>query len=136
MSAGTLAQGTNGFGFVNGTKLGFAAPASNSGGVNILFSTAPTAAFVGSTTQTSAGINNSQLNTAIIPYLVGESSATQGTVTGIPNTFVTYDTTTGLRPLATTEFTGANLIAVAQAATISGSRCRNTAANAPSASIR
>ena len=45
-------------------------------------------------------------NTVIVPYLVGETTTTasgKGTATGNANTFLTYNATTGLRPLNSTD---------------------------------
>ena len=117
LTAAQLVAGSNGFALVNGTNLGSFAVGANSGG-NITFATAPTNLFVGSTAQTTGGKNTLQLNTGILPFLVGEvnTSTGAGTQTGVANTFVTYDATFGLRPLALSEYdTSANLYAGAAA---------------------
>src|SRR5205814_1601091 len=55
------------------------------------------------------GIAPGVKNTVIVPFLVGEATIASGglgTASGTPNTFVTYNATTGLRPLnPTDEFT-------------------------------
>ena len=84
---------------VNGLDLG--KDGSSSASVARVFLTAAPA-LVGSTAALSTGINAAAQNTQIVPFLLGESTATTGglgTVTGVPNTFLTYDPSTGLRPL-------------------------------------
>jgi autotransporter-associated beta strand protein len=66
----------------------------------VLFASAPT--LVGTTAGAATGINASVQNTQIVPFLVGEATAATGglgTASGTPNTFLTYNATTGLRPL-------------------------------------
>jgi len=105
LSAASLGiTGTNSFAFVNGVNLGKAAPAGNTGGGNIMFTTAPILTGSGTTT---GGVTVGQFNTGIIAQLVGSITGTLGTAAALPNTFMTYDATTGLRPLATSEFTTA-----------------------------
>lgn len=81
---------------VNGTNLGATGTASVS---RVYLSTLPT--LIG------AGLGTTDAK--IIPYLLGESIVTaggSGTQTGTANTFLTYDASTGLRPLnPSTEFT-------------------------------
>ncbi|MFA6287718.1 MAG: autotransporter-associated beta strand repeat-containing protein [Opitutaceae bacterium] len=102
LSAASLTRNAGSIGFFNGTNLGL----NNSGTSNIgrvIFTTAP--AFVGSTTDggTAAGTTKSL---GIVPYLIGEFGTTGGTATGTPNTFLTYNAGTGLRPLdLTNEYT-------------------------------
>ncbi|MCW1925721.1 autotransporter-associated beta strand repeat-containing protein [Luteolibacter arcticus] len=82
---------------VNGTDLGFD---STSDLQRIIVTTPPT--LVGTTAALSTGINSAATNTHIVPFLVGETTSATGgagTVTGLANTFVTYNATTGLRPL-------------------------------------
>ena len=83
---------------VNGLKLG---QNSISTGTGRFFLTAvPT--LVGTTAATSTGINSAAKDTVIVPYLVGEAgtgTGAVGTASGTPNTFVTYNAGTGLRPL-------------------------------------
>ncbi|GAA5140359.1 hypothetical protein GCM10023213_22850 [Prosthecobacter algae] len=90
---------------VNGTNLGM-----NSGTASIariLLTNAP--ALVGTTAALNTGINAAAKDTQIVPYLLGEAAigtGGTGTATGVINTFVTYDPSTGLRPLnLTDEFT-------------------------------
>jgi len=97
---------------VNGVNLGqdSAGTASES---RFVITTAPT--LVGATAALSTGINAAAQNTQIVPFLVGEATSTSGglgTATGIANTFVTYNATTGLRPLnLTDEFTSNTIVA-------------------------
>ena len=91
---------------VNGASLG-KDTASTTSVARFILTSAPT--LVGTTAALSTGINSSAKNTQIVPYLVGEATSTTGglgTATGIANTFLTYNATTGLRPLnLTDEFT-------------------------------
>lgn len=94
--------------FVNGTNLG-------SNGTSpygeLLVTAAPS--LVGITPGSSSGDNTGVYNTQIVPFAVGEvsggtngapaGSGLGGTATGIANTFVTYNPTTGLRPLNPTD---------------------------------
>lgn len=61
------------------------------------------------------GDNTTAQNAPIIPFLLGEATSTTGgigTATGTPDTFLTYNSTTGLRPLnPTDEFTNNSIIA-------------------------
>jgi autotransporter-associated beta strand protein len=88
-----------GVALVNGVNLG--RDGTSSGSVaRILLSSAPL--LVGTTEPSAAGINSSAQNTKIIPFLLGESgfaSGNPGTATNNSSTFVTYEPTTGLRPL-------------------------------------
>lgn len=84
---------------VNGVNLGMNG-SSTASVARVLLTTAPT--MVGTTNALSTGINAAAKNTQIVPFLLGEATATTGgvgTATGTPNTFVTYDPATGLRPL-------------------------------------
>ena len=67
------------------------------------------------TTAATAGINAASQNTSIVAFLVGEAATASGgvgTATGVANTFMTYNATTGLRPLnPTDEFTNNNIVA-------------------------
>jgi fibronectin-binding autotransporter adhesin len=86
---------------VDGVGLGSAAPTSSIG--NLFATTAPT--LVGAGTPP-VGILASQKNTAIVPFLLGETTAiTTGAKGGVgtANTFVTYNSTTGFRPLNPTD---------------------------------
>ena len=91
---------------VNGASLGKDTASTASVG-RFLLTTTPT--LVGTTAALSTGINSAVKNTQIVPYLVGEATSTTGglgTATGVANTFLTYNATTGLRPLnLTDEFT-------------------------------
>lgn len=91
---------------VNGVNLGMDA-SSTASVARIFFTIAPD--LVGSTDALATGINVAAQNTKIVPFLLGEATLTTGglgTATGTPNTFLTYDATTGLRPLnPTDEFT-------------------------------
>ncbi|MEI6647912.1 MAG: autotransporter-associated beta strand repeat-containing protein, partial [bacterium] len=95
---------------INGTSLGKDTASSTSVG-RLLLTSAPT--LVGTTAPTATGINSAAKNTQIIPYLLGEVTATTaglGTVVGVANTFLTYHATTGLRPLNLTDEFTANTI--------------------------
>ena len=96
---------TGGIALINGTNLGVA---NSTGTVSEVFAGSPTT--VGTTAGGTTGINSSVKNTKIVPYLLGESGTASGqnsTLTGTANTFLTYNTTTGFRPLnPTDEFTG------------------------------
>ena len=89
---------------VDGVGLGSAAPSAGIG--NLFATTAPT--LVG-TTAAGVGITAGTNNTQIVPFLVGNVTGTgTGTLGGVgnANTFVTYNATTGFRPLnPTDEFT-------------------------------
>ena len=91
---------------VNGTSLGKDTASIASVG-RLILGSAPT--LVGTTAALGTGINSAVKNTQIVPFLVGEATATTGglgTQTGTANTFLTYDAGTGLRPLnLTDEFT-------------------------------
>ena len=95
-------SGGTGVTLVNGTSLGSSTTASN----RFIITSTPTLA---GTTAPTNGINAASKNTKIVPFLVGEATATTGglgTATGTANTFVTYAATSGLRPLnLTDEFT-------------------------------
>ena len=88
---------------VNGVNLG-----KNTTGTasiaRLILGVTPT--LVGTTAAASTGISAGTVNTKIVPYLVGEATTTTGgagTATGTPNTFLTYNATTGLRPLNQTD---------------------------------
>ncbi|HBJ86625.1 MAG TPA: hypothetical protein DDZ88_22760 [Verrucomicrobiales bacterium] len=91
---------------VNGLNLGLNA-ASTASVSRIFFTTAPD--LVGTTAALGTGINATVKNTQVVPGLVGEADVATGgagTATGTPNTFLTYEAGTGLRPLnPTDEFT-------------------------------
>jgi fibronectin-binding autotransporter adhesin len=99
----TLGQPTA---LVNGTNLGMDGTSTASVG-RLILNTAPT--LTGTTNATAAGINVDAQNTKIVPFLVGEATSAPGglgTQTGVANTFVTYEASTGIRPLnPTDEFT-------------------------------
>ncbi len=92
--------GSAGTALINGTGLGDAAS-----GTGILVTTGnPT--LVGTTAAGSTGINTGVDNTQIVPYLLGESGTAtgqNGTATGTANTFLTYNATSGFRPLNPTD---------------------------------
>ena len=99
LTVGSLASNGGGA-LVNGVNLGRAAPASNLNGSSLMLASGtPTVAG----TQTFSGAGSGNITSlAIVPYLAGEVSTTSGgagTAGGIANTFLTYDTTSGLRPL-------------------------------------
>lgn len=97
---------------VNGVNLGMDS-ASTASVARLRLTTAPT--LVGTTAGTATGINTSVQNTQIVPFLVGEATAASGglgTASGTPNSFLTYNATTGLRPLnPVDEFTANSIVA-------------------------
>ena len=106
---------------VNGANLGMNSTATSSV-ARVFLTTTPD--LVGGTDALSTGINASAQDTKIVPFLLGEATTTSGgtgTATGTPNTFMTYSSATGLRPLnPTDEFV--------QNAITSGANTRITAA--------
>ncbi|HSI15467.1 MAG TPA: autotransporter-associated beta strand repeat-containing protein [Chthoniobacter sp.] len=106
LTAGQITHTANsGIALLNGVGLGKDA-ISNVGHI-LVSGTAPT--LVGTTDASNTGINAAAQNTKIVPYLLGEATSTTGgagTITGTADTFVTYNATTGFRPLnPTDEFT-------------------------------
>lgn len=106
LTGAQLVRSANGgIALVNGVNLG--KDNGSTSVARILFNSTPT--LVGSTAALTSGINASAKNTQIVPYLLGESTLTTGgtgTQSGTINTFLTYNATTGLRPLnLTDEFT-------------------------------
>lgn len=101
---------------VNGLNLGKDAT-DVTGVCRIKFTTAPT--LVGTTDALATGINAASKATRIVPYLVGEATATSGgtgSASGTANTFVTYHsdlTVGGLRPLNPTDEFTQNVITLA-----------------------
>lgn len=96
---------------VNGRNLG--KDSTSTSEVSRFFSTAaPTT--VGTTAALSTGINAAAKNTRIVTAMVGESTVASGgtgTDTGVANTFITYNATTGFRPLnPTDEFTHNSIV--------------------------
>src|SRR6202012_121566 len=102
---------TGGIALVNGTNLGSGALGGSVG----IFTTSSAPTSVGTTAGGTTGINTNVDNTKIVPFLVGESgtaSGALGTATGTTNTFVTYNSTTGFRPLnPTDEFMNNSIVA-------------------------
>jgi autotransporter-associated beta strand protein len=103
-SVSAAGSDTGGVLFVNGNNLG-SAVVNNIGLSNsvplFVLSTAPTTLY-GTTVSGTSGINSSAQNTVIDPFAIGESGTTSGangTTTGTANTFLTYNGTTGFRPL-------------------------------------
>ncbi len=96
LTLASLARGTDaGLALIRGSNLGGAAAAArivlSDGGTSL-------GTLVG-TVQSSAGVSGTTTNLKIIPWMVGDTSATnQG------GTFMTYDTTSGLRALVSNEF--------------------------------
>jgi autotransporter-associated beta strand protein len=90
----------NGSDLINGVGLGSSTVAKNF----FKLTAAPT--LVGTTDGASTGIALGTFNTKIIPFLVGEATSTTGglgTASGVADTFLTYNPTTGLRPLNPTD---------------------------------
>ena len=99
----------------------------------LILTTAPT--LVGTTAALTSGINSASKNTQIVPFLVGEATATTGglgTATGTPNTFLTYVAGSGIRPLNPTDeftnntITASNNILITSATTVSASPSVNS----------
>jgi len=115
-----------GLGFFNGLDLGKDA-SSTANIARFLLASPPT--LVGTTAALATGINAAAQDTEIVPYLLGHSSTASGgtgeTAT-LPNTFVTYHSGTGLRPLNPTDEFTANAI-------VAGHNTRITAATTSSA---
>lgn len=118
--------------FVNGDKLGRNS-LDTASIARIFFTSAPD--LVGTTAALSSGINLAVHNTQIVPGLVGEAVATtggEGSVTGKPNTFVTYEASGGLRPLNPTDeftqnaFTSGDNIRITTGTTLSASASINS----------
>lgn len=110
---------------VNGLNLGLDGTSTASVS-RVLFTTAPD--LVGTTAASSTGAGTIK-NLQIVPGLLGEAAAVSGgagTATGTPNTFLTYDATTGLRPLNpidefSTSFTAGDNVRIAAADTLGAS---------------
>lgn len=103
---------TGGLALINGTNLGANTVAGGSVG-QFLTTSLPT--LVGTTTGGSTGISSGVTNTKVALFLLGESgtaTGAKGTATGAANTFLTYNATTGYRPLnPTDEFTNDAIVA-------------------------
>jgi len=110
MSTFTHSAGQAANSLISGTNLG---QDSTTSGVTVgrLFFTG-TPALVGTTAALSTGDGTdgngagAAKNTQIVPFLVGESGTAtglHGTATGVANSFLTYNATTGLRPLNLTD---------------------------------
>ena len=121
---------------VNGAGLGQdTLTVSFTGVPRFILSTAPS--LVGTTSALTTGNGSNGLglgaakDTKIVPFLVGEATSTTGglgTATGRPNTFLTYNSGTGLRPLNPfDEFT--------QNAITSGNNTRITTATTASSTV-
>ena len=101
LSASALTRATAGLGtlLVNGIGLGKNDVAAASVARLLLGSPPP---LVGTTEAISGGINPTNQDTRIVPFLVGAATSASGglgTASGTANTFVTYHAATGLRPL-------------------------------------
>lgn len=112
---------------VNGLNLGINGTSTVSV-ARVLLTTAPT--LIGTTDALSTGINAAAKDTKIVPFLLGEATATTGgtgTATGTANTFMTYNATGGLRPLnladefTSNTFTAGHNINVTAATSVGGS---------------
>lgn len=110
---------------INGDKLG-SQVASTAGITVFSLTNAPT--LVGTTAGAATGIASGTYNTQIVPFLLGEATATTGglgTATGVANTFLTYSSG-GLRPLnlsdefdTSTTFVDGNNVRVTGATSVS-----------------
>ena len=116
----------NGSDLINGTGLGSSGAAAN----KFIVTAAPT--LVGTTAATTTGINSTVKNTQIVPFLVGEATSTTGgvgTATGTADTFVTYNSTTGFRPLnPTDEFDSSTTLTVGNNVRVTGATSAATIA--------
>jgi len=112
LTVGTLARTSPAVGFVNGANLGMDS-SSVAGVARMMINNTPT--LVGTTTALNTGVNAAAKNTQIVPYLVGEAAVASGgtgSASGIANTFLTWNSSTGLRPLnLTDEFTPNAIVA-------------------------
>jgi len=118
--------------FVNGANLGLdsAVTASVS---RIFFNPATPPELIGTTVAASTGIGTLK-TLQVIPGMVGEATDTSGgagTATGVPNTFLTYNAETGLRPLNPTDefvssFTAGNNVRITAAATVASTMSVNS----------
>lgn len=99
LTAGINHAAGNGALLVNGAGLG-KDDSSTSSVARLFASSAPT--LIGTSAPLPSGINLNVVDTKIVPYLIGEATASTGgvgTATGVANTFVTYTATGGFRPL-------------------------------------
>lgn len=100
--------------FVNGTNLGMDT-ASTASVARLKITAAPS--LIGTTNALDTGINAAAQDTKIVPFLIGEATATTGgtgTATGTASTFVTWNANTGLRPLNPTDEFVQNTISAAK----------------------
>lgn len=118
--------------FVNGANLGLNSDAAASVS-RILFNPATPPELIGTTPAVAAGIGIIK-TLQIVPGMVGEATSTTGgagTATGVANTFLTYNATTGLRPLNPTDefassFTSDNNVRLTAATTLASSMSVNS----------
>ncbi len=113
---------------INGISLGKDS-ASTASVSRLILTAAPT--LVGTSDALTTGINSSTKDTKIVPFLVGEATTATGglgTTSGTANTFLTYNATTGLRPLNPTDEFTAN-------AFTAGTNVRLTAGTTASSSV-
>lgn len=114
LTAASIVRSSGGGGviLVNGTNLGANGGSSNVSRLNL---TASSGMFmVGTSSAVASGINAGVYNTMISPYLLGEAAVGTGglgTMTGTANTFITFNATTGMRPLNPTDEFSNNAIA-------------------------
>lgn len=98
-SSGFTRAAGGGVVFMIGVNLG--ANSTDTASISRIFTTSlPT--LIGGTDALPTGINAGVFNTKIVPYLVGYADEVSGAKGGVgtgPNTFMTYDSTTGYRPL-------------------------------------
>ncbi len=113
---------------INGVNLG--QDANSTANIGRMFVTT-TPLLVGTTAALDAGLNAAAQNTQIVPFLVGEASTASGglgTAAGTANTFLTYNPTTGLRPLnPIDEFTNNAIIPGNNTRVTSATTAANTA---------
>ena len=112
LTASSMTRNTAGSVLVNGVSLG-KDTASTSASRLILTSAPSGVNLVGTTSDGGTGINPAVKNAKIVPWLLGEATQTSGglgTATGTANTFLTYNSGSGLRPLNPTDEFGNNVI--------------------------
>ena len=95
LTAASFTRVGNSTGLIRGTSLG----QQSTNATRFTLTNTSGLSFVGTTTANGATPGSAK-DVRIVPYLLGDTSAT-----GNGSSFVTYDTTGGLRPLAATEYT-------------------------------
>ncbi|MCE9610870.1 MAG: autotransporter-associated beta strand repeat-containing protein, partial [Chthoniobacter sp.] len=129
LTGSSLNNANKGSTLVNGLNLGMD-NTSTASVARLKITGAPS--LTGTTNALDAGINAAAQDTKIVPFLVGEATATTGglgTATGVANTFVTWNANTGLRPLnPTDEFSNNSILAAKNNRVTSATTVSSTAA--------